>query len=429
MKKAGDIITKKAREKFISNRKTYAVKYMLFSRENRTGAKRPTYINGIKYYTLLVNPVVRDANVKSQEWIEKHVKEAIPDHNPNQSTMNPLFKRMLLVLETDLDFKDMLRGEFFNYIDAIRIESAERIDDDGRDYNVMEDDLTDACHNVSVYHKYVETEVDATYLTLKEAIQKKNYIENQCWINALHDHYSETLFKHKRGSLAKNLTREKILKAIGLTDEEFSKNGASINQMETIFKEFCIPVRLYDCNTNLIYEYTPEKNSKHVRVFYGLIKNSHIYVLNQNLKSLEQKTEQQNQLKISNSYYISQREEPTKYEMISSVDDLLKLNVEEEYTLIYENNNLAEMVSHLKDAGYEPKVLFRGNKISQINVNLTFKKDKKNHKVEYTISTQNLAPDRIDEDVRVSCVNKYDRVNQAMFRFNKKIFNESHKSY
>ena len=135
---------------------------------------------------------------------------------------------------------------------------------------------------------------------------------------------------------------------------------------------------------------------------------------------MEQKTEQPNQLKISNNYYISQKEEPTKYEMISSVDDLLKLNEEEEYKLIYENNNLAELVSHLKDAGYEPKVLFRGNKISQIDVNLTFKKDKKNHKVEYTISTQNLAPDRINEDVRVSCVNKYDRVNQAMFRFNKK---------
>ena len=147
----------------------------------------------------------------------------------------------------------------------------------------------------------------------------------------MHDHDSETLFKHKRGSLAKNLTREKIPKAIGLADEEFSKNGASINQMETIFKEFGIPVCVYDCNTNLIYEYTPEKISKHVRVFYGLIQNSHIYVLNQNLKSLERKTEQQNQLKITNNYYISQEEEPTKYEMISSVDDLLKRSEKEEY--------------------------------------------------------------------------------------------------
>ena len=91
LKKAGDIITKKAREKFISNRKTYAVKYMLFSRERRTESKRPTYINGIKYYTLLVNPVVRDANVKSQEWIEKHVKESVPKDIPDQSTMNLLF--------------------------------------------------------------------------------------------------------------------------------------------------------------------------------------------------------------------------------------------------------------------------------------------------------------------------------------------------
>ena len=427
--KASATITRKAREKFISNRKTYAVKYMLFSRENRTGAKKATYINGIKYYTLLTKPAVRNANVKSQEWIEQHVNEAIPKSIPDRDGWNPLFKRMVLILQTDSEVKNLFDGPYLNYTDAIRIESAERIDDDGRDYNVLDDDLTDASRNVSIYHTYIETEVDTTYLNLKEAIQKKHYRENECWINALYDHYSQTLMKHKRGSLAKNLTREKILQSIGLTDEEFSKNGASINQMEVIFKQFGIPVRLYDCNSNLIYKYTPENFARHVIFFYGLIKNSHIYVLNHNLNSLNRKQEQQNTMTISNNYHISQREEPVMYDMITSIDDLLKLNEKEEYQLIYQNNNLAELVSHLKDAGYEPQVRFQGNKISQVKVKLTFKSKSQKNTVEYTISTQNLAPDKIDEDVQVSCVDKYDRVSQAMFKFNKKIFSEAHKSY
>ena len=89
-------------------------------------------------------------------------------------------------------------------------ESAERTDDDGRDYKVFDDDLTDASRNVSIFHTYIETEVDTTYLNLKEAIQKKHYVENECY--ALCDHYAQTLIKHKRGSLAKNLTREQNAK-------------------------------------------------------------------------------------------------------------------------------------------------------------------------------------------------------------------------
>ena len=136
--------------------------------------KKHTDINGRKYFTLLTKPAVRNANVKSQEWIEKHVSEAIPRNIPDRESMNPLLKRVMLILQTDTEVKDMIQGYFFNYIVAVRIESAERTDDDGRDYNVFDDDLTDASRNVSIFHTYIETEVDTTYLNLKEVIQKKH---------------------------------------------------------------------------------------------------------------------------------------------------------------------------------------------------------------------------------------------------------------
>ena len=35
------------------------------------------------------------------------------------------------------------------------------------------DELTDAKHNVSIYHKYIQTELNPDCLTLKEALKKK----------------------------------------------------------------------------------------------------------------------------------------------------------------------------------------------------------------------------------------------------------------
>ena len=52
------------------------------------------------------------------------------------------------------------------------------------------------------------------------------------------EHYSDTLMKHKRGSLAKDLTRDKVLDFIELSEEEFIKNGASINK----WREFLMPM-------------------------------------------------------------------------------------------------------------------------------------------------------------------------------------------
>ena len=40
----------------------------------------------------------------------------------------------------------------------------------------------------------------------------------------------------------KKLNRDKVLELIGKTDEEFNNNGASINDMEKVFREYSIPV-------------------------------------------------------------------------------------------------------------------------------------------------------------------------------------------
>jgi len=259
------------RTKAVVNRKgkLYSVKYMFFSIENKTGNKNRNFIHkGRKYYTLLINPVERTGSVKSQKWIEEKVGERIirADRDTEKD-----FAKLMTIMRTDKEFDEMVQGEFYYYIDAIKIMKAELIDESAEDYDIFADELTDAKHNVSIYNRYIQTELNPDCLKFKEAIKKKGHVENECWMNTLLDHYSETLFKHKRGSLARNMCRDKILECIGKTDEEFKQNGASINEMERVFKEFKIKARLYDIDSNLIYKHDPENyNSKKTYYFQWL---------------------------------------------------------------------------------------------------------------------------------------------------------------
>ena len=75
-------------------------------------------VNGRNYYPLL-NPAQRDANVKASDFIETVIKRRITEQYDKF-----LFKRLMLILRTDPEFNEMARGEMYQYIDAIRIESA-----------------------------------------------------------------------------------------------------------------------------------------------------------------------------------------------------------------------------------------------------------------------------------------------------------------
>ena len=63
--------------------------------------------------------------------------------------------------------------------------------------------------------------------TFKEAIENKNYIENECWINTIYDFYKDTLLSDKR---RKHITRETILNDTGITEETI-KHGISLNKI------------------------------------------------------------------------------------------------------------------------------------------------------------------------------------------------------
>ena len=319
-----------------------------------------------------------------------------------------------------------------DYLSAVKILSIEEIGDGDGKREQKKEKLKNA-ENVSMYHEYIETVFKPNASTIKEAIARNDYIENECWVNALVEHYKDCPRKKNQ------LTREKILDVLKMNEEEFNKNGASIEDMEVVFNHFTIPVRIFDIIGNCIYE--TEHVNKKTRAFYGLVKNNHIYVMNFNLSSLQQhKGRNYMNLKVKApiDFHLNKSEEPSEYIIFDKIDDILKLHQptqeeleerekgktkekEKEYKLIHSKNDLIGVLCDLVESGYEPKIRYEAGTISQIKLRF--------EKKTYIIATQNLVPSCIHGSVRVKCETTFNNMNKAMFKLNKALFNPLHKSF
>ena len=58
-------------------------------------------------------------------------------------------------MRSDPTFKNFIDGEDYNYLDCVKIESTELISKDTIDYNIFDDEFTDAKYNISIYYRYI----------------------------------------------------------------------------------------------------------------------------------------------------------------------------------------------------------------------------------------------------------------------------------
>ena len=71
-------------------------------------------------------------------------------------------------------------------------------------------------------------------------------------------------------------------------------------------------------------------------------------------------------VKASPDYHINERDAPTECKMIQSLSDIKKFREKDDYTLIYDGNDLTQLFYESKMAGYEPQVRFTGCIISDL---------------------------------------------------------------
>ena len=112
------------------------------------------------------------------------------------------------------------------YVDAIYIKDYEIIPKRGK-CNPAAEQLKNQ-DKVSIYHKYIETSANLDYDDLREAIENKNYVKNECWLNAITEYYIKNLFQHKK------ITRGTILELINKTEDNI-KDGISVIEVLPLF--------------------------------------------------------------------------------------------------------------------------------------------------------------------------------------------------
>ena len=369
---------------------------------------------------------MRSATIEAVEFpkevVGKRTLRYITEEDEFEGNDNPIFVNLVKLLEGDEEFKRMvedLKLHYDNLFDAIKIEQVELVNKAGERFDIMTENLTNAV-NVSIYNKYIHTPITTNAQTVKEAISKGHYIDNECWINELTDFYADTVMNERT---RKRLTRDKVIEIIGRSD--FHEKGASIQEMEAVFKAYGLQVRIYNVFKKLIYKYDPPKRNHHIKTLYAMVKNNHIYALNHDLRSIQQKQEGSMPIvRASTDYYLNEKEEPPKYRMIRCLNDILKLKVDEkdkEVYLVPEFNNLHELFFEIIKSGYEPRITFQAGIITDIRLKLG--------DVKYIIKTQNLVKSSVDGCIAVRDEQTYNRMNEAMFRFNKSLINPLHKSF
>lgn len=398
-----------------TKKRNYAIELRFFTANQfqHGGGRKVSFRDSKRtpYYPMTLQNVY--GHIKATKFIEDLIRKRIFESDDKQ-----LFKKVMRLLVQDDEIKEYVK-RMGHYISCVVIYGVDAVDGDPKEHNPRERNLRNA-QNMSIYHNYIETELNTDFCTFAEAVRVKHYTQNECWINALNDFYAND---HRM-----KMTRESVLSLIGKTEEEFTTDGACINEMEKVFVEYMIPARIFDYLGNVFYSYDPPKLNKHTKAFYGMVKDDHIYTLNSDLSSLARNRTKINKLNVnaSSDFHINTREEPIECKMIKSPDDLLKYTDKDEYTLISSENNLCTLYYQSRQAGYNPQVKFSAGIISELNFKFKLKKEKR--EIKYKVKTQNLT-DAINASITVESEKTYNRMSKAMFDFSKELFNPLHKSY
>jgi hypothetical protein len=130
---------------------------------------------------------------------------------------------------------------------------------------------------VAIQFRYCTTTLDLSKKTFREALQRGNHHQSECWINTIYDNYEKTLLRPEK---TKNrITRETILEVLGRTEEDI-KDGLTIEEVLPFFEKYKLKLRVFDIFYNCIYKYDPEVPNFNNRPFYCVAEGDHIYILN-----------------------------------------------------------------------------------------------------------------------------------------------------
>lgn len=361
-------------------------------------------------------------NVGKVLYVSEYVQNKLKFSKKFESVLNIILGNG--TTQVDLNAYNQIKKAYTEAFKIVRINNMTNV----QSINPININVRSSAECITRYNRYINSNIDFSQTNFYDAIRNKEYIENECIINAFVDHYKNNLMADNKRN---QLTREKIISSIGITEEEFIKNGSTILSLEKIFIEYKIRVRLYDAFCHrLIYEYNPEIFDRHVSPFVLCQKNNHVYVLNNNLKSLAAiESKELETIYASANFYINDDITLPQHIMISHIDDIIVIinnhykneSTNFKYTLILKDISIDKILFQFNNAGYEPEIIFKNGVVSSIKLYL--------EDITFIVTEQRLIKYSIKDDVKMDNINDYDRSYNLLEKLKKKVFLREHLSY
>jgi len=212
------------------------------------------------------------------------------------------------------------------------------------------------------------------------AYLKKHYRPNccllTCIINKFYDRFNDLDDKGCR-RYKNSLTYSHLCKLLNIEEKE-ENIGASINDVMPFFEKYKLGFVVYNQFMKEIHSYKSDKQPYKYQVLKIMIKDTHVYELNENLLSLKKLNISEN-IKISNKYYINENEESTvnkfKFILSNGINDIIhyiklfsnqrklfndisaKINSIIRLKFI-SNNDINDLLIELVNNKYNPKVFY-----------------------------------------------------------------------
>ena len=250
---------------------------------------------------------------------------------------------------------------------------------------LLENDIT----KKAITNEYTKYKINLQANSFKDIIEnehcdyvKENFRPSSCFLTAIINKFYAYFEKRDKNNVRyhKELTYSYLCQILNIPDKPF-KNAVSFNMVVNTFcKKFnFVGLYAYDCYNKLRVAHKPidKKNSISLRV---LIHDGHVYEMNDCIKSLEQKINDDDDeivnLIVSNKYNIMEKKqeslelfchEPTE------IIDAIKINSKNEDILqlkIISYFDIKTVLFCLIDGGYIPKVSVSGMSLSKITIKL-----------------------------------------------------------
>jgi hypothetical protein len=331
-------------------------------------------LNGDKIYSLCLDCSVNVPNF----FIKQYRKYQFYNKEDNGNEFIERFKKYVMSCDNDIeDTIDIIQVsrdiEGFKILSVDALNNNMYIEPDVLNTEVF----LDGSHK-GINNHYIKYKLNLEASNLKDLINvefndylKVNFKPNCCLLTAIINKFYNRFNQKTSDGYRRNkeLTYEYLCELLKLENKK-SHIGCSIQHVvNNFFSKFnFLGLVVYDCYNRLIFEHKPTSNNTNRCVLRIMYKDKHVYELNDNLKSLEQKIDysddERDTIIVSNKYNIMKAIEE-KLELFTDsyngiVNAIKKHSLDEnlKQLQIMTSCDINNILFDLIDSGYTPKVFF-----------------------------------------------------------------------